>query len=171
MPFSTSFPHLSLPLTSLQSTFLPFTFSSSCCYRFNFIRRTKLRNSLSSTASGRKKSGNVEIKSQKHSCSFGSSTLNPPIETSETRSPFPDFFYRALFIPQIGEQIAQFLNLTSVQHFEASARPCRTPVPCINLLLLRPSSQIFVAQTTPGHQITYFTHHKPECQNLQPDVR
>jgi len=44
-----------------------------------------------------KRSGIVEIKSQKHGCSIGSSTPNPPIKAPEARSPFPDFFYRGLY--------------------------------------------------------------------------
>jgi len=48
---------------------------------------------------GSKKLGNVEIKSQKHGCSIGSSTLNPPIKASEARSPFPDFFYSTSSCP------------------------------------------------------------------------
>ena len=45
-----------------------------------------------------KRSGIVEIKSQKHGCSIGSSTPNPPIKAPEARSPFPDFFYRGLVV-------------------------------------------------------------------------
>jgi len=44
-----------------------------------------------------KRSGIVEIKSQKHGCSIGASTPNPPIKAPEARSPFPDFFYRGLY--------------------------------------------------------------------------
>ncbi|PUU78287.1 hypothetical protein B9Z19DRAFT_88910 [Tuber borchii] len=43
-----------------------------------------------------KRSGIVEIKSQKHGRSIGSSTQNPPIKTPEARSPFPDFSYQRL---------------------------------------------------------------------------
>ncbi|KAG0643318.1 hypothetical protein HOY80DRAFT_1033609 [Tuber brumale] len=39
-----------------------------------------------------KRSGNAEIKSQKHGYSIGSSTANAPIKPPEARSPFPDFF-------------------------------------------------------------------------------
>jgi len=41
-----------------------------------------------------KRSGIVGIKSQKHGCSIGSSTPNPPTKAQEARSPFPDFFHR-----------------------------------------------------------------------------
>jgi len=49
-PFSTSFLYLSLLLTSLQSTLLPFTIASSCYYCLNFIHPTKLLNRLFSTS-------------------------------------------------------------------------------------------------------------------------
>jgi len=49
-----------------------------------------------------KRSGIVEIKSQKHGYSIGSRTPNPPIKAPEARSLFPDLFYRGLYLRTLG---------------------------------------------------------------------
>jgi len=52
-----------------------------------------------------KRSGIVEIQSQQHDCSIGSSTQSPPIKTLEVQSPFPDVFDRGVYIGSIKDLI------------------------------------------------------------------